>query len=42
MAAQKLSRGLKISMETYSPDDGPMTSYREVLGEEDHNSSDED
>lgn len=41
MAAQKL-QGMKISMETYSPDDSPMASYREVHGKEDHDSSDED
>lgn len=42
MAAQKLSKGLKISIGTYSPDDSPTASYREVHGKEDHDSSDED
>lgn len=42
MAAQKLSEGLKISMQAYSPDDGSVASYREVQGEEDRSSSDED
>lgn len=42
MAAQKLSGGLKISMQTYSPEDSSMASYRQVPGEEDHGSSDED
>ncbi|XP_054627417.1 protein GRINL1A [Dunckerocampus dactyliophorus] len=30
MAAQKLSEGLKICMDSYSPDRGPMAAYREV------------
>ncbi|XP_068597643.1 myosin-9-like [Brachionichthys hirsutus] len=33
LAAQKLSEGLRICMESYTPDGGPMASYREVHDE---------
>ncbi|KAM9409620.1 protein GRINL1A [Pholidichthys leucotaenia] len=42
LAAQKLSEGLKISMGSYSPDDGPMAAYREVHDEGAQLSSEED
>ncbi|XP_062241458.1 protein GRINL1A [Platichthys flesus] len=42
LAAQKLSEGLKISMGSYSPHDGPMAAYREVHDEGALPSSEED
>ncbi|XP_074523169.1 protein GRINL1A [Halichoeres trimaculatus] len=42
LAAQKLSEGLKISMGSYTPDDGPMATYREVHDEGAQLSSEED
>ncbi|XP_019742454.1 protein GRINL1A [Hippocampus comes] len=42
LAAQKLSEGLKMSMGSYSPDGGPMATYREVHDEGAQPSSEED
>ncbi|XP_026024751.1 protein GRINL1A [Astatotilapia calliptera] len=42
LAAQKLSEGLKISMGSYTPDGGPMATYREVHDEGAQLSSEED
>ncbi|XP_061559362.1 LOW QUALITY PROTEIN: protein GRINL1A [Phycodurus eques] len=42
LAAQKLSKGLKMSMGSYSPDGGSMAAYREVHDEGAQPSSEED
>lgn len=42
MAAQKLSEGMRISMGSYTPDGGPMATYREVHDEGAQLSSEED
>ncbi|CAL9701858.1 unnamed protein product [Knipowitschia caucasica] len=42
LAAQKLSEGLKISMESYTPDSGPTAAYREVHDDGAQLSSEED
>ncbi|XP_068168586.1 putative leucine-rich repeat-containing protein DDB_G0290503 [Antennarius striatus] len=42
LAAQKLSEGLRVSMESYTPDGGPTASYREVHDAGAQLSSDDD